>query len=146
MSLQKLLHEGRLEKREASKQEILDLLRLASRGLDDAAVEQISLDGRFNHAYDAALALAIIPLRCAGYRTRGEGHHYIVLEVLPEIMGKEVSPTAQYLQTCRKIRNLSTYSRSGIVSRGEVAELIARIQEFDSVVRHWLRVNHPEYS
>lgn len=146
MSLKDLLDEGRLEKRETSKQEILDLLRLAARGLDDARVEQVSLDGRFNHAYDAALALAIIPLRCAGYRTKGEGHHYAIFDVLPEIMGKEVRGMARFLQTCRKIRNLSTYSRSGVVTRGEVLELIAQTLEFEQMVRHWLRTNYPEYS
>lgn len=73
MSLQDLLNEGRLEQMQTSKQEIIDLLNTADRGMADAAVEQVSLEGRFNHAYDAALIFATVPLRCAGYRTRRRG-------------------------------------------------------------------------
>ncbi len=145
MSLESLLNEDRLQRRATSRQEIADLMSVASRSLCDAQVEQLSLDGRFNCAYDAALLLATIPLRCAGYRTRGEGHHLAVFELLPEIMGAEHGPLSTYLQKCRRIRNLSTYSRSGIVSKAEVTELIARTQELDGIVQAWLQSNHPEY-
>jgi len=145
MSLKDLLEEGRLEQRATSKQEILDLLNVAERSLGDAAIEQVSLDGRFNCAYDAALLLATIPLRCAGYRTRGEGHHYAIFDVLPEVIGEDACAIAQYLQKCRKVRNLSTYSRAGIVARSELAELITRTEELREAVHQWLQANHPEY-
>jgi hypothetical protein len=46
------------ESRATSKQEIAGLLDVASRNLGDAQVEQLSLDGRFNCAYEAGLMLA----------------------------------------------------------------------------------------
>jgi len=144
MSFQDLLNEGRLEQRPTSRQEILDLLNTADRGMADAAVEQVSLEGRFNHAYDAALIFATVSLRCAGYRTRGEGHHQLVFALLPDVMGRAVGSTARYFQQCRKIRNLSTYSRSGIVSRAEVIELIAEAARFGEAVRRWVGENYPE--
>lgn len=146
MILQSLLDEGRLERRASSRREIGDLMEVASRSLGDAQIPQLSMDGRFNCAYDAALLLATIPLRCAGYRTRGEGHHAATFDALPEVMGPDLQSTGLYLQKCRKIRNLSTYSRSGIVSKAEMKELIARVRELDEAVRSWVRLRHPEYS
>ena len=145
MSLQELLNEGKLEPTATSKREIQDLMEVASRSLSDAMVEQLSQDGRFNCAYDASLMFATIPLRCAGYRTRGEGHHFTIFDVLPEIIGTGSRPMARYLQKCRKIRNLSTYSRSGIVTIAEVKELIAKTQELGEAVRKWLQEKYPEY-
>lgn len=145
MSLKELLDEGRLEETATSREEIADLLNTASRGLSDAAVEQVSIDGRFNFAYDAALVLATIPLRCAGYRTRGEGHHRTVFDALPDAMGESHRRFSRYLQKCRRIRNLSTYSKSGIVSQNEVKHLIADTKAFDIAVRRWLQENYPQY-
>jgi hypothetical protein len=145
MNLEDLLQEGRLEQRATSKREIDDLLMVIERSLGDAAIEQMSLEGRFNRAYDAALLLATIPLRCAGYRTRGEGHHHTIFDVLPEAIGEEVRPVAHFFQKCRKVRNLSTYSRSGIVARGDVIELITRAREFRDVVHGWLQNHYPQY-
>lgn len=145
MSLNSFLAENRLETRATSKQEIAGLLDVAFRCLGDAQVEQLSLDGRFNCAYEAGLMLATIALRCAGYRTRGEGHHFVVFDVLPEVMGADVAQIARYLQKCRKVRNLSTYSRSGIVSSGEVAGLIAGVQELTEAVQRWMDANHPQF-
>ena len=48
--MKEMLDEGRLEETPTSREEILDLLTTASRGLSDAAVEQGSIDGRFNIA------------------------------------------------------------------------------------------------
>lgn len=146
MTLDSLLSENRLEKRQTSKHEIDDLFEVVSRSLKDAQVEQLSLDARFNCAYEAGLMLATITLRCTGYRTRGEGHHFAVFDVLPEIMGENATRIARYLQKCRKIRNLSTYSRSGIVSKGEVIDLIAKVNELDKMVRSWIKDNYPQYS
>jgi hypothetical protein len=145
MTLKELLAEGRLEPRPTSKDEIQSLLKVAERSMNDALVEQLSSDGRFNFAYDAALQLATVTLRCAGYRTKGEGHHATVFEALPEVMGSDVRARAGYLQKCRKIRNLSTYSRSGMVSLGEVKELIMQCQEFSDSVHAWIKEKYPKY-
>ncbi len=56
-----------------------------------------------------------------------------------------VNSTARYFQQCRKIRNLSTYSRSGIVSSGEVKELIEEAARFGQVVRRWVEEKYPGY-
>lgn len=145
MRLQQLLDEGRLERRATSKDEIQSLLMVAERNLSDAKVEQLSIDGRFNCAYEAVLMLSTIPIRCAGFRTRGEGHHAAIFDSLPETMGEGTQPHARYFHSCRKIRNLSSYSRSGIVSMGEVKELISKCEEFSRTVNGWLQDNYSEF-
>jgi len=144
MSLDELLRDGRLEQRATSRNEILDLLRLASRDLSDAAVSSVSTDGRFNHAYEAGLILATIPLRCAGYRTKGEAHHSTVFEALPFVMGNQVEEMAEYLQTCRRKRNGSAYFAPEVATEGEVSELTAEVDEFGETVRRWIRDNYPQ--
>ena len=70
----------------------------------------------------------------------------LVFNLLPDLMGDAVKSTGQYFQKCRKIRNLSTYARSGVVSRNEVRELIAEVDAFGGLVRGWLKDHHPEYA
>jgi len=60
---------GRLRPHKTSRREVDDLLRLAERDLGDARVEGVSTDRRFMITYEAAVALATIPLHCAGLRT-----------------------------------------------------------------------------
>lgn len=145
MNLQNSLASGDLIKQRTSRAEIQELLRLSSRWLSDASIEQLSLEGRFNSAYEAALQLAVIPLRCSGYRTRSEGHHYVIFDVLPDLMGDDLNDLSQYFQTCRKKRNVSVYRRASAVSRAEVEELLSEVENFSKMVRRWVRENYQEY-
>jgi hypothetical protein len=145
MGLADLYSKGKIEERPASKKEIADLLSLADIHLKDAYAEGVSIDGRFNHAYDAVLVLANIPLRCMGYRTKGEGHHSAVFEALPEIMGKELSELASYYQTCRVKRNTSTYSKAHVTSKTEMQEIIKEAEDFSRLVRRWLKEKYPQF-
>ena len=145
VSLDELLRQGRLECRATSRKEIQDLLKLASRNLSDAAVPGVSPDGRFNLAYEAALILATIPLRCMGYRTKGEAHHSAVIEALPFVMGSEMEEVADYFQACRRKRNKSSYFVPEMASEGEVGEPMAESGEFGEIVRRWIRDNYPKY-
>jgi hypothetical protein len=67
MNLEDLLCQGRLRRRNPSKGEIRGLLQVADRALQDAAVPGLSSYRLFLIAYEAALSLATVPLRCAGY-------------------------------------------------------------------------------
>jgi hypothetical protein len=146
MNLQNSLASGSLIEQPTSRNEIQELLKVASRWQLDANVDRLSLEGRFNSAYEAALRLAVVALRCAGYRTRGEGHHYVVFDVLPDIIGDEVRELSEYLQTCRKKRNTSAYHQASVVSLREVIELVAEVDDFERLIRRWLKENYPEFS
>ena len=66
MDFKRWLGEERLRTHKTNKEEILGLLEIVKRDLNDASVSDLSTDRRFLIAYEGALTLATIPLYCAG--------------------------------------------------------------------------------
>jgi len=120
------------------------MLQVADRDLQDAAVPGLSSDRRFLIAYEAALALVTIPLRCAGYETHGQGHHWTTFQTLPLTMGDDLQDLSEYFESCRNKRNVGAYDRSGGISRSEATELVNEVRAFKDAVMKWLRDHFPE--
>jgi len=135
---------GKLRPHKISRREIDDLPRLAERDLGDARVAGVSADWRFMIAYEAAVALATIPLHCAGFRTDGTGHHQTTFLALPPVMGMDLADLAVYFDTCRTKHNASAYDRTGSTSETEVEELLGAAAEFRAKVVSWLKANYAE--
>ena len=66
--LDNLVRIGRLHVESPDEAEVQGLLRSGVRRLDDAARGELSLESRFDLAYNAAHALALAALRYHGYR------------------------------------------------------------------------------
>ncbi len=143
VTLKQFLTDGRLKSHRTTSREIRDLLRVADRNFQDAAVEGISFDLRFTTAYQAVFQLATMVLGASGYRTTGQGHHWVTFTVLPELMGGEVQVVTDYFDQCRGKRNLSDYDRAGEISEEETVELLKEAKKFRGTVLNWLRRNHP---
>jgi hypothetical protein len=118
---------------------------VAERGLTDAQATVISTDLRFSAAYDAALTLATVALRCVGYRTRGVAHHATTFEALPLVMGNKMQAQADLFEACRMKRNVTHYRRAGEISLQEVEELLAAVVAFKDDVREWAGAHYPQY-
>ena len=146
MRLSNWLQSGQLQRHSTSGQEIADLRALVERSLSDAPVRAISCDLWFSAACNAALALATMVLYCAGYRTRGVGHHATTFAALPLIMGSDLEELADYLEVCRTKRNLAEYRRSGAITASGVDELVASVIALREQVEQWLRSNRPEFA
>jgi hypothetical protein len=145
MSLELWKQNGWLREYKTSAQEVNSLMALVERDLSDAAKEEVSKDWRFNIAYNAGLQLATIVLYAAGYRAgRGEGKHYRVIQALSLVMGPEFSTMRDYLDNCRRKRNISEYDAVGTISEKEAADLLQTARKFKVDVERWLRKNHPE--
>jgi hypothetical protein len=145
MSLEAWKTNGWLREYETSKKEIANLLKLVQRDLKDAARQEISADWRFNIAYNAGLQLATIALFASGYRTgRGESKHYRVIQALPLVMGSNFAAIRDYLDNCRRKRNVCEYDAAGTVSEKELDDLLALVENFRSQAQDWLRKFHPE--
>lgn len=145
MSLDVWKTNGWLREYSTSEQEITDLLGLVERDLKDAARQEISTDWRFNIAYNAGLQLATLVLLAAGYRTgRGESKHYRVIQALPLVMGSNYNVVRDYLDNCRRKRNVSEYDATGTISEKEMNDLLALVLNFKNQVEEWLRKNHPD--
>jgi len=144
MSLTDFFKQGRLREHRTSHEDIQALLGIAERSIADASVELVSADARFAMAYNAVLQLATIPLRCSGYRAKGEGSHFITFQTLIDTMGPDQSDRVGYLDECRRKRNIAEYDRAGDVSEREVEQLLAEAKAFKREVEEWLWRDYPE--
>jgi hypothetical protein len=113
------------------------------RDLTDAR-RDISSDWRFGIAYNAALKLCRILLSAEGYRPSHELQHYRTLAALPEILGETKKEDAEYLNDCRKKRNIVEYDYVGGASDSDADELIEFVKDLRDEVMNWLKKTHPE--
>lgn len=143
MSLKQWAHNGWLKPHQTSYKEIKNLLDIVDRDMLDAESD-ISTDWRFGIAYNAALKLYTILLYGEGYRPSRELQHYRTLAALPKIFGEAKKADAEYLDDCRKKRNIVEYDYVGGASESDADELIGFVKEFKDDVITWLKKHHPE--
>lgn len=106
--------------------EVAGLLRSGSARLADAGNVTLSLESRFDLAYNAAHALCLAALRRHGYRAR---HRYIVFQVLPHTLG--LGPEVwRVLDKAHSQRNLAEYEGHVDVSERLVVDTIAACERF----------------
>lgn len=104
--------------------EIQGLLRTGGARLKDAGNPQLSLESRFDLAYNAAHALCLAALRRTGYRA---SNRYIVFQVLPHTLG--LGPEVwRVLDKCHGIRNLAEYEGFIDVDERIVQDLVKAAQ------------------
>jgi hypothetical protein len=85
--------------------EFAGLRRSASARLGDATNAKLSLESRFDLAYNAAHALCLAALRWHGYRS---ANRYIVFQLLPHTVG--LGPEVwRVMAKCHDIRNRGEY-------------------------------------
>ncbi len=135
---------GWLQAHKPSRQEIRDLLAIADRDLHDAREQGISADWRFGIAYNAALKLCAVLLHAEGYRAFQSQAHYRTLAALPIIFEENRKDDAEYLESCRRKRNVVEYDRVGGATDTEADELIRFGLEFRNEVAAWVRSHHPD--
>ena len=144
MSLEKWAEYGWLRAEPTSPREIADLLGIVNRDLQDARVEAISEDRRFEAAFNAARTAANVALRACGYRTVTQvGHHLKTVESLELTMQAEPA-LIQKMKVFSKKRNATSYDSAGNISRQELEEAIGVANELQRSVTAWLRQNHAE--
>jgi hypothetical protein len=145
MSLEQWLRNGWLQQDDATVAEIQRLLQVVDRDLADAQAAGLSSDGRFQHAYDAALQLCMIALRAAGYRVRkGQGHHKYGIDSLRHTLGDAWSGTADHVERCSRLRGQVVYERIGVVSEEDAQDLVDTACQLRTDVVNWLKTNHAD--
>jgi len=92
--------------------------------LEDAQNPDVSLEGRFDLAYNSAHALSLAALRWHGYRST---NRYVVFQVLPHTLG--LGPEVwRVLAKCHDLRNLSEYEGGLDIDDRIVRDLIIACQ------------------
>lgn len=143
MTLNQWESNGWLKPEATSSGEIANLLAIVDRDLQDAT-GPISSDWQFGIAYNAALKLCTILLRSEGYRPAHGLQHYRTLMALPLILGEGKKADANYLDTCRKKRNIVEYDYIGGASEKDARELLGFSVALRKEVLVWLQQHHPD--
>lgn len=101
--------------------EFAGLKRSGLARLKDAATPSLSLESRFDLAYNAAHALCFAALRWHGYRP---SNRYIVFQLLPHTLG--LGPEVwRVLSKCHDLRNLGEYEGDLNIDERIVTDLLA---------------------
>ena len=143
MTLRQWESNGWLKSEPTSRKEIDNLRAIVDRDLRDAT-GSVSADWQFGIAYNAALKLCTILLRAEGFRPAHGLQHYRTIMAMPLILGDERKEDANYLDSCRKKRNVVEYDYVGGASEDDAKELYKFSEEFLQEVLNWLKENHPE--
>jgi hypothetical protein len=144
MSLEQWLRNGWLQKSEPTVPEIQQLLRLVDREISNAQAVGLDADGRFQHAYNAALQVCMIALRAPGYQVpKGGSPHKRVIDSLRYTLGANWSDTSDYLERCSRLRGQVTYEQTGLVSEDDANDLLNTAKQLRADVINWLKANHP---
>ncbi|MCP4275845.1 MAG: hypothetical protein GY779_05780 [Gammaproteobacteria bacterium] len=110
--------------------EFQGLVRSGMARLKDATNTDLSLEGRFDLAYNAAHALCLAALRWKGYRP---SNRYIVFQVLPHTL--ELGPEVwRVLAKCHSERNLGEYEGNIDVNERLVTDLTEAVQKVAETV------------
>lgn len=143
MSFRDWLANRWLVEHETNAEEIANLLSVVDRDLHDTRAHGLSVDWKFNIAYNAALQLAVAALAAAGYRVaRGGPHHHRVIQSLAHTVGAG-EDTVRLLDRFRKKRNIAEYDSAGTISEREAAEVFDLAHSLRRQVFEWLRRTHP---
>ncbi|MBC7699570.1 DNA-binding protein [Aquabacterium sp.] len=143
MSLQNLLGIS-LDTIAPDKAQVAKLLAAAQRNIDDAQLDGLSAENRFDAAYKAIMQLAMLALNANGFRTLTSkpGHHQTAIQTLTLTMAL---PTQKVivLDALRKQRNLADYS-GDLVPDSAVLACLMGAKELHAHVVVWLAANKPE--
>jgi hypothetical protein len=79
------------------------------------------------------------------HRARAERQlqHYRTIQSLPIILSEDYKKDAEYLEACRKKRNIVEYDYVGGATEADADELISFVKELREDVLNWLKTNHP---
>ena len=119
--LDRLVRTGALKAEPASPEEVAALRRSGELRLKDATNRTLSLEGRFDLAYNAAHALALAALRRAGYRSE---NRYVVFQCLTHTLS--TPPEAwRVLAKAHGLRNRAEYEGAFDVDERLIEDVIA---------------------
>lgn len=118
--LDNLVAIGQLKKEPGDQREFDGLVHSGRTRLKDAHIEGLSLESRFDLAYNAAHALALAALRRQGYRS---DNRYQVFQCLPHTLA--VGPEVwRVLSHCHGLRNRGEYEGQLDIGQQLVTDLI----------------------
>ena len=120
-NLANLAKTGQLKAEPATAEELRGLLQSGADRLRDSKHEELSFASRFDLAYNAAHALALLALRKAGYRS---DNRYLVFQCLEHTVGMRAAQW-RVLAKAHHARNVAEYEGHLESDEGLLREVIA---------------------
>ena len=118
-ALDNLVRIGQLKAEPRNEAEVRRMLVMARTRLEDVGLANLSLDGRFTSAYNAAHSAALAALRWHGYRSE---NRYTVFQCLTHTLNWPSSHW-RVLDAAHQKRNLAEYEGFLEVEESVIAEL-----------------------
>ena len=128
--LDNLTARGLLKTEAPTRDEVSGLIRSGIARLADAKNAELSLESRFDLAYNTAHALSLAALRIAGFRAR---NRYLVFQCLEHTVGLP-NENRRVLDQAHRKRNLAEYEGVIDVDENLVEALIRAAEEVASRV------------
>jgi hypothetical protein len=128
--LDNLVKIGNLKVEAPAQIEIDGLMQSGAARIKDAENEVLSLESRFDLAYNAAHAFSLAALRHRGYRS---DKRYIVFQVLPHTVGLS-NAEWRVLDSAHSKRNLAEYEGSTEIDKALVEAVIRIAREIEKRV------------
>lgn len=127
-----------LDSIELDKLMIQRLLEASQSSLQDAKLNSLSNESRFDLAYKAIMQLANAALQAKGYRvlTSKPGHHQLMIQALPLTVGLDNTTVILLDQLCKQ-RNAIDYS-GDIVSDTLTSEVITQAESLLKLTQNCL--------
>ena len=122
--LKNLVKIGQLKLEEPSEKDINGLIRSGLARLKDSSNDSLSIESRFDLAYNAAHALSLAALRKAGYRSESR---YIVFQCLKHTLDFP-SESWRVLDNAHRLRNVAEYEGELDVNESLIESLIRTVQ------------------
>jgi len=118
-NLDNLAKNGYLKLEPCDKEEITRMLVIAYRRLLDSQIKEVSIEGRFTSAYNAAHGAALAALRWHGFRSE---NRFMVFQCLGDTLGWPASKWRVFDSAHQK-RNLAEYEGYLEVEESTIDEL-----------------------
>lgn len=118
--LDNLVLRGTLKAEPPAQAEFDGLIRSGLVRLADASRAELSIESRFDLAYNAAHSLSLAAMRWHGYRS---DHRYLVFQCLPHTLGLEAAQW-RVLEHAHRKRNLAEYEGDLDVDEALVEALV----------------------
>jgi len=118
-ALDNLVRIGQLKAEPRNEAEARRMLAMARTRLEDARLANVSIEGRFTSAYNAAHAAALTALRWNGYRSE---NRYTVFQCLTHTLNWP-APRWRVLDAAHQKRNLAEYEGFLEVDETAITEL-----------------------
>lgn len=121
--IQVLLDGHKLEAFAFSDDQVVGLWNKAVEAYNDSLARPRSRNGQFRDLYEAGRIAATAIVAAAGYRPKGQAHHYAVLQAAAALSPEAVATAVFGVEGVRGNRHETNYSSADVIDEDDVAEI-----------------------